>query len=178
MTKKSRKNITFSVSDLPPHILALNPLLKNCGGIAQTPTKTPAGREKTADGYVDMGGGVKSPTTQLNAVQKMERRMTKTEARFYGHLQSEYANEKHLVIPQPTRFFRFDNGDTYTPDFIVICDIGIVVYEVKGGYKGAGCEQGYERYYRAKEKFESQDLRITFFLVTWNRKTYHWDYEN
>ena len=178
MTKKSRKNITFAVSDLPPHILALNPALKNCGGIAKTPTETPIGREKTARGCNDMGNGVKSPTTQLNAVQKMERRMTKTEARFYGHLQSEYTNEKHLIVPQPTRFFRFDNGDTYTPDFIVICDIGIVVYEVKGGYKGAGCEQGYERYYRAKEKFESSELRITFFLVTWNRKTYQWDYEN
>ena len=176
--KKSRKNITFAVSDLPPHILALNPSLKNCGGIAQTPTETPTGREKTSRGYVDMGNDEKSPTTPLNAVQKMERRMTKTEARFYGHLQSEHANEKHLIVPQPTRFFRFGNGDTYTPDFIVICDIGIVVYEVKGGYKGAGYEQGYERYYRAKEKFESSELRITFFLVTWNRKTYQWDYEN
>jgi hypothetical protein len=176
--KKSRKNITFSASDLPPHILELNPQLKNCGGIAQTPTETPIGRETTPNGYVDMGSGKKSPTTQLNAVQKMERRMTKTEARFYGHLQGEYSNEKHIIVPQPTRFFRFDNGDTYTPDFIVICDIGIVVYEVKGGYKGAGYEQGYERYYRAKEKFESSELRITFFLVTWNRKTYQWDYEN
>ena len=178
MTKKSRKNITFAVSDLPPHILALNPALKNCGGIAKTQTETPTGREKTADGCFDMGGGEKRDRTQLNAVQKMERRMTKTEARFYGHLQGEYANEKHLIVPQPTRFFRFPNGDTYTPDFIVICDIVIVVYEVKGGYKGAGYEQGYERYYRAKEKFESQDLRITFFLVTWNKKTYQWDYEN
>jgi hypothetical protein len=176
MTKKSRKNITFAVSDLPPHILALNPELKKCDGIAKTQTETPAGREKTDDGYVDMGSGKKSPTTQLNAVQKMERRMTKTEARFYELLKSEYANEESVIIPQPTRFFRFDNGDTYTPDFIVLCDTGMLVYEVKGGYKGAGYEQGYERFFRAKEKFESYDLRITFFIVTWNRDLHQWDY--
>ena len=49
--KKSKKNITFAVSDLPPHILALNPSLKNCGGMAKTPTETPTGREKTPMGY-------------------------------------------------------------------------------------------------------------------------------
>lgn len=174
--KKSRKNITFSASDLPPHILAINPQLKNCGDNANTPTELDATRKNTPSVYVDRWNVAKRDTTHLNAVQKMERRMTKTEARFYDHLKAEYAHEKHVIIPQPTRFFRFDNGDTYTPDFIVLCATGMLVYEVKGGYKGAGYEQGYERYFRAKEKFESYDLRITFFIVTWNRDLHQWDY--
>lgn len=177
MAKRRCTKITFSASDLPPHILAINPQLKNCGDNANTPSELDATRKNTPSAYVDRGNVAKRDTTQLNAVQKMERKMNKTEARFYELLKSEYANEESVIIPQPTRFFRFDNGDTYTPDFIVLCATGMLVYEVKGGYKGAGYEQGYERYHRAKEKFESQVLRTVFFLVTWDRDGHKWEYE-
>lgn len=102
-----------------------------------------------------------------------ERRMNKTEARFLDVLVRLYPDG--LIIPQPTRLFRFENKDSYTPDFVVIDKGAIIAYEVKGGYRGAGWEQGYERFHRAKEAFRK--YQITFILATWNTKQKQWEYE-
>ena len=82
-----------------------------------------------------------------------------------------------MIIPQPTRFFRFDNGDTYTPDFLTIEFFPdetskVVSWEVKGGYKGAGADQGYERFFRAKERFAQYG--IDFVLVEWDKDRMTW----
>lgn len=160
-----KKSKPISASDLPPHILELNPHVL---------------------GQMSKGASVKDLMERCRRLSDIvsgrhvvteknpERKLNKTEERFHEYLKTEFKNEPHLIVPQPTRFFRFGNGDTYTPDFIVISDCGISVYEVKGGYRGAGWEQGYDRYFRAKEKFESYELRITFYLVEWDRKNREW----
>ena len=101
------------------------------------------------------------------------RRMNKTEARFLEVLRRLHPDG--LIVEQPTRFFRFRNGDSYTPDFIVIASGAITSYEVKGGYRGAGWEQGYERYHRAKEAFAGYG--VAFVLATWNTRQKEWEFE-
>ena len=59
------------------------------------------------------------------------------------------------VFVQPTRFFALRGGGTYTPDFLEFRPDGlpVIAWEVKGGYRGPGWEQGYERYRRAALEF-------------------------
>ena len=77
--------------------------------------------------------------------------LSETEA--YRMLMSRYPDA--FIVPQPTRFFRLKGGGTYQPDFLVFCDDGVLVVEVKGGYRGPGAEQGNERYKRAALEFGS-----------------------
>lgn len=60
-------------------------------------------------------------------------------------------SEGWQTIPQPCRLFPLEGGGSYTPDLVAWRrDFpGVLVVEVKGGYRGAGWEQGYERYKRA-----------------------------
>ena len=159
-----RKYIRYD--DLPDVLKRLNPQipLQNCDdGVKTTSTISAIGGERK---------------TQGRAVSESEKgipKMNKTEARFLEILKRDYKGA--LVIPQPTRFFRFPNGDTYTPDFLVINGDGVFVFEVKGGYRGPGWQQGYERYHRAKERFESAENHIDFQLVTWDAKMREWSYE-
>jgi hypothetical protein len=112
---------------------------------------------------------------------KTERKMNKTEERFYNHLKLSTNPARVLVIPQPTRLFRFDDGDTYTPDFLCVefAEEGlsrVVAVEVKmEGAHYNGWEQGYERYKRAKERFSQ--FGIEFKMAIWQPKKMQWRYE-
>ena len=79
------------------------------------------------------------------------------------------------VVPQPTRFFRLTGGGTYTPDFLVF--VGgekVGVFEVKGGYKGAGWEQGIDRYKRAALEYDGEIFAFT--LCTYIRREHRWEF--
>lgn len=112
---------------------------------------------------------------------KTERRMNKTEERFYNRLKLSTNPASVLVIPQPTRLFRFDDGDTYTPDFLCVefAEEGlsrVVAVEVKmEGAHYNGWEQGYERFKRAKERFSKYG--IVFKMAIWQPKKMTWRFE-
>lgn len=73
------------------------------------------------------------------------------------------------TIEQPTRLFPLPGWGTYTPDILAWKPgkSGILVVEVKGGYKGPGAEQGMERYARAAGTYDCPAWR--FFLATVDR---------
>lgn len=80
------------------------------------------------------------------------------------------------TIPQVTRMFPLDGGGTYTPDFIAWKkgDPGLVVCEVKGGYRGPGWEQGMERYKRAASQYSSQknsETPFNFLMIEYIKGT-------
>ena len=161
-----RRSKGIQYNDLSDALKRLNPRLapQNDAGSTKQPAPVSTDRAKGK--------------TQGRPVSESERgipKMNKTEARFLEIIKRDYKGA--LIVPQPTRFFRFPNGDTYTPDFLVIDGDGVFVFEVKGGYRGPGWQQGYERYHRAKERFESYDNRIVFELVPWDAKRGEWSYE-
>ena len=94
----------------------------------------------------------------------------RTERRFYGWLCDQYPADR--IVIQPPRHFALRGGGTYTPDFLVYADSGVFVYEVKGGYKGPGAEQGHERYARAAAQWSSGLVR--FSKCTWDREAGLW----
>jgi hypothetical protein len=99
----------------------------------------------------------------------------KTEARFYREVLAR-ADKTLVILPQPPRFFELTGGGTFTPDFLVLAEVGPVhVVEVKGGYRGPGWEQGYERYKRAALEWNGCGFR--FLLATWNAKSQGWTME-
>lgn len=56
---------------------------------------------------------------------------------------------------------RFEDGTRYTPDYTCITHQGEIWHvEVKGGYRGAGWEQGYERFRRARDVFQAPGVRL------------------
>lgn len=99
--------------------------------------------------------------------------LNKTEARFLTKLEEE---KKGTIIIQPTRFFELLGGGSYTPDFLDIHENGIDVWEVKGGYKGPGWEQGIERYKRAALQYNNN--YITFRMAQWDRTKMTWTISN
>lgn len=76
------------------------------------------------------------------------------------------SNPGAYIASQAKGFFTLAGSvDTYTPDFIVVHDfLPIEVWEVKGGYRGPGWEQGYERYKRAAAQY-SDGKRFQFYLA-------------
>lgn len=99
-------------------------------------------------------------------------RCNKTEMRFYWEWLEEKDGFGNVVIVQPPRFFELQGGGTYTPDFVEVRPSGVVVWEVKGGYKGPGWEQGIERYKRAALQYNNN--YITFRMAKWDRKKMTW----
>jgi len=100
----------------------------------------------------------------------------KTETLFHEYLQrSLYAGQAVSIIVQPSRFFELVGGGTYTPDYMVFRheQPGVVlVFEVKGGYRGPGWEQGYERYKRAALQWSGPVFR--FAMAEFSRKKNSW----
>ena len=83
----------------------------------------------------------------------------------YIHAMLRQMHPTAHIIPQASRFFRLADGDSYTPDFVVIGNaMPIEVWEVKGGYRGPGWEQGVERYKRTASQF-SDGKRYQFYLA-------------
>lgn len=82
--------------------------------------------------------------------------MNSSERRFYNECLAH--DEDHEIHIQPQKWFslRGPGNNTYTPDFLEIDHAeGVVrVHEVKGGYRGPGWEQGYERYKRAACQYD------------------------
>jgi hypothetical protein len=100
-------------------------------------------------------------------------RCNKTELRFYREwLERDFAS---VVIVQPPRLFELEGGGTYTPDFVEVRPCGVVVWEVKGGYRGPGWEQGIERFKRAAAQYDGEYL--SFALATWDSKEKRWRLE-
>ena len=103
-----------------------------------------------------------------------QKRMNKTETRAMQWL--IFQGYEH-IIAQPTRLFPLAGGGTYTPDFLAwnSSDSIILVIETKGGYRGAGWEQGYDRYKRAAAQYDGGPLR--FVMLTWSAKRREWSGE-
>ena len=84
------------------------------------------------------------------------KKLNKTEQRAYDRAKEVWPG--WLIIPHGLTF-TFDDGDRYTPDFFMVPLIAErrdnlpCIVEVKGGYRGPGWEQGYERFKRAREKW-------------------------
>jgi hypothetical protein len=56
---------------------------------------------------------------------------------------------------------RFSDGTSYRPDYTAITHQGEIWHiEVKGGYRGWGWEQGYERFRRARDVFQCPGVRL------------------
>ena len=88
---------------------------------------------------------------------------SKCELEWLRHLRRELPDALilHQCLTLP-----LTGGGKYTPDIVVINPLtaGIDIWEVKGGYRGPGWEQGYERYKRAA--YEWQDgSRLRFHLA-------------
>lgn len=107
---------------------------------------------------------------------KGEASMNKTERMFFMMLLADWCG-RGFVKPQATRFFPLKGGGTYTPDFMVFPDDGshVRIYEVKGGYRGPGWDQGYERYKRTALQYDG-DI-FDFYMATYNRKKREWTIE-
>lgn len=105
-----------------------------------------------------------------------QKSMNKTEARAAQWLR---LNGVQCLIAQPTRLFPLAGGGAYTPDFLAWNPdqpLGSLwVIEVKGGYRGPGWEQGYERYRRAALQYSGGPWR--FALLTWHAKRREWTFE-
>lgn len=105
-----------------------------------------------------------------------QRRMNKTEARALEWLGCHgYTG----IIAQPTRLFPLAGGGSYTPDFLAWKpgDTGVLVVEVKGGYRGPGWEQGYERYKRAALQYCQTSGPWRFAMLTWSARRREWTFE-
>ena len=105
-----------------------------------------------------------------------QRKMNKTEARAMEWLRFQgYSG----IIAQPTRLFPLAGGGSYTPDFLAweLMSFGILVIEVKGGYKGPGAEQGYDRYKRAALQYSPAGSPWRFALLTWHARRREWTFE-
>lgn len=120
-------------------------------------------------------GAVEPQNVQTRDVECKSRLdgLNKTERRFYDEILKGV--DKKSVIVQPSRLFELQGGGTYTPDFLVIADGKAFAIEIKGGYRGPGWEQGYERYKRAAAQWNGDCFR--FCMWTWERKKFKWDCE-
>lgn len=100
--------------------------------------------------------GNKSPTKAEQAVREM------------------LEGSGYRVIAQPCRLFPLPDGGTYTPDFLAWKDDegGVVVAEVKGGYRGAGWEQGEERYRRAAAAYDCPQWRFCRIEVDVRKRSF------
>jgi len=131
----------FTISALPAHVLALNPSLAAPGAhrVPHAAPKPVARVNDRADAKPRQKGR-KPPAPQ-----------NKAEAGWIEHLRRHRPDE--TVLPHAVTLV-FRDGDRYTPDVLTVNRDGLVtLYEVKGGYRGPGWEQGIERFKRAVAEF-------------------------
>lgn len=164
--KRSR---VFKAEDLPEHIRRLN------AGVLGDVTPAP---------IVQQGQERKTQQSERKRVLRVEK-LNKTEARFLQELRRSMMGMTSAIPEldgmdiwcydiQPPRYFQFEDGDTYTPDFILLVEgRGQVVAEIKGGYRGPGWEQGWERFKRAAAAFGS-DRGREFWLCEWRPRESRW----
>lgn len=77
-------------------------------------------------------------------------KLTKAEAEY---LEIMRASGEYDVVRPHALTVVFGDGTRYTPDVIAWVGRDLYAIEVKGGYRGPGWEQGYERFRRAREQF-------------------------
>lgn len=164
-----RRSRGFKAEDLPEHIRRLNAGV--LGGVSPAPV-------------VQEGQGLKSPQNERRRVLRVDK-LNKTEARFLQELRRSMAGQRSAIPEldaldiwcydiQPPRYFEFEDGDTYTPDFLLLAGgRGQVVAEIKGGYRGPGWEQGWERFKRAAAVF-GRDRGREFWLCEWRPRESRW----
>lgn len=164
-----RRSRGFRAEDLPEHIRRLNAGV--LGGVSPAPV-------------VQEGQGLKSPQNERRRVLRVDK-LNKTEARFLQELRRSMAGMMSAIPEldgldiwcydiQPPRFFEFEDGDTYTPDFLLLAGgRGQIVAEIKGGYRGPGWEQGWERFKRAAAAF-GRDRGREFWLCEWRPRESRW----
>lgn len=100
-------------------------------------------------------------------------RCNKTERLFFDYyLEGTIDYFGATILVQAVRL-PLDGGGVYIPDFFQVWENGAIAYEVKGGYRGAGWEQGYERFKRAALQYARDDFQ--FILATFDRKRNEWD---
>ena len=163
----TRIDLSATASD---SVRRLNPAIF-AGKQAQTRENEPE-RDFTRD-------GAKTPSPRGcggNSGITRQKRMNKTEARAMDWLRFQGYSD---IIAQPTRLFPLAGGGTYTPDFLAweLMSFGVWVIEVKGGYRGAGWEQGYERYRRAALQYSPAGSPWRFALLTWHARRREWTFE-
>ena len=159
----------FRAEDLPEHIRRLNAGV--LGGVSTAPA-------------VQEGKGLKSPQSERRRALRVDK-LNRTEARFLAELRRSMAGQRSAMPEldgldiwcydiQPPRFFEFEDGDTYTPDFLLMAGgRGQIVAEIKGGYRGPGWEQGWERFKRAAAAFGRERGR-EFWLCEWMPRESRW----
>ncbi len=168
--KRSR---VFKAEDLPEHIRRLN------AGVLGEVSTSP---------IVQEGQKMKKRQGERKRVLRVEK-LNKTETRFLQELRRSMMGMTSAIPEleeldiwcydvQPPRFFQFEDGDTYTPDFLLLVEgRGQVVVEVKGGYRGAGWEQGWERFKRAAAVFGREfgsERGREFWLCEWKPRENRW----
>lgn len=99
--------------------------------------------------------------------------LNKTERRYYdAFLRERRESGEALVMSQQVRI-PLEGVGGYIPDFVVWAHGGVEVVEIKGGYKGAGWEQGWDRYKRAAAYLERFGVKCT--LAEWMPKEHRWN---
>lgn len=104
------------------------------------------------------------PGTEAPAKNRRPAAENKSEAEWHQALINRNPGA-HIVSQAKGYFVLPGTSDTYTPDLMVIHGfLPIEVWEIKGGYRGPGWEQGYERYKRAAQFF-SDGIKYQFYLA-------------
>ena len=102
--------------------------------------------------------------------------MSKSEELVAAVLREKY-NGGEVIAQQVRNLFMLAGGVMYIPDFMVFRPDGIInVIEVKGGYRGAGFEQGEERYKSAAAQYSKAPFYFSLWRVD-NKKSItieHW----
>jgi hypothetical protein len=89
------------------------------------------------------------------------RRKTKAEAAFLEILRAWRHKGMIRQWLEQAVILRFADGTTYRPDYTAVTHQGELWHiEVKGGYRGPGWEQGYERFRRARDVFQGPGVRL------------------
>lgn len=90
--------------------------------------------------------------------------MSKSEELVSKALHELYKDGSHIA-QQVRNVFMLAGGVMYIPDFVVFRPNGVIeVIEVKGGYRGAGFEQGEERYKSAAAQYGN---KAPFYFSLW-----------
>lgn len=118
------------------------------------------------------GATVKDSLQVAEAARYPRGEMNKSEMRFFdAHLRDGYERGLCLVLAQQVRI-PLPGGGVYVPDFVVYNHLGALeIYEVKGGYRGPGWEQGYERFKRAAAYLVK--FGIGCWLAEWKEKKWN-----
>lgn len=164
-----RRSNGFRAEDLPEHIRRLN------AGVLGDVLVAP---------IVQDGQERKTQQSERKRVLRADK-LNKTETRFLQELRRSMMGMTSAIPEleeleiwhydiQPPRFFEFEDGDTYTPDFLLLAGgRGQIVAEIKGGYRGPGWEQGWERFKRAAAAF-GRDRGREFWLCEWRPRESRW----